>query len=161
MKTPIRDTESVMAMQVCFVTDDIERTLAFFGDIIGKPTPEIGKEPPVELARPRYLGEDTNIGFRQAAFTWRNTIIEFIEPDQTPSAWRDWLDRHGPSVHHLGFTVPDMDAASESLTEAGVPTLQDGHFPGGRYAYTDSEKQLGTLIELLEIDPAAVPEDSK
>ena len=39
-----------------------------------------------------------------------------------------------------------------SFEKGGYPLLQKGEFAGGRYAYFDTEKQLGALIELLEFD---------
>jgi methylmalonyl-CoA/ethylmalonyl-CoA epimerase len=162
VKTPIREKDSVMAMQLCFVTEDIEQSMAFFGAIVAKDVPEIGNEPPIELARPRYLGEHAEFGFRIASMVWRGTIIEFIQPDHRPSAWREFLDRNGPGIHHVGFAVPDIDATVESLAEIGVPLLQDGYFPGGRYAYSNSEPQLGAVIELLQFDdPESIAEDMR
>jgi catechol 2,3-dioxygenase-like lactoylglutathione lyase family enzyme len=152
METPIRESEGVLAMQVCFVTDDLDRSLAYFADIIGQPVPTINQQPPIDVARPRYLGQTSKLGFRQAMFSWRGTLIEFIEPDDEPSTWRDFLDRKGPSVHHLGFTVANFDATQDELSQMGMPVLQDGFFPGGRYAFTDSEQELGVVIELLELD---------
>jgi hypothetical protein len=162
VKTPIRESESVMAMQLCFVTEDIEESMAFFGAIIDKSVPEIGSEPPIEVARSRYLGQEAEFGFRIASMVWRSTIIEFIQPDHRPSAWREFLDRNGPGIHHVGFAVPDIDATVESLAGIGVPLLQDGFFDGGRYAYSDSEPQLGAVIELLQFDdPESIAPDMR
>ena len=39
-----------------------------------------------------------------------------------------------------------------TFEKGGYPLLQKGEFTGGRYAYMDTEKNLGALIELLEFD---------
>jgi catechol 2,3-dioxygenase-like lactoylglutathione lyase family enzyme len=153
MQAPIRESEGVLALQICFVTDDLDRSLAYFTDMIGQPVPPTNEQSPPDVARARYLGQASKLGFRTAQLSWRGTLIEFIEPDDEPSTWRDFLDRKGPGVHHLGFTVANFDATRDELSGKGMTVLQEAFFPGGRYAYCDSERELGVVIELLEVEP--------
>ena len=90
-----------------------------------------------------------------AFFEFGNTTLELIEPDDQPELLARLLDRNGPGFHHIAFKVKrnedKIDAASR---KTDYPLLQKGEFTGGRYAYVDTEPQLGAMIELLEFDKA-------
>ena len=121
-------------------------------EMLGIPVPELKSTPPVEIAKPRYNGELAVLGCRQINMRWGGIGIEFIEPDENPSTWRDFLERRGPGIHHIGFRVSDMAAKNEEFHAEGYPTIQEGSFHGGCYAYNNTEPDLGILIELLQFD---------
>ena len=35
--------------------------------------------------------------------------LELIQPNEEPSTWREFLDKHGEGVHHLAFNVNGMN----------------------------------------------------
>jgi hypothetical protein len=78
--------------------------------------------------------------------------IELIEPVDGPSTWRDQLDAGGDSLHHIAFVVDGMADRLAYLAGNEIPLVQRGEYTGGRYAYVDATKQLGTVLELLEND---------
>lgn len=59
----------------------------------------------------------------------------------------------GGCMHHLAFTVDDLDEAVAGLETAGATVLVEGKFGGGRFAYLDSEEKAGILYELMEMAP--------
>ena len=100
-------------------------------------------------ANTRYYGEPSSATAKLAFFDMGQVRLELIEPDETPSTWRDFLNAHGPGIHHIAFNVNDMEEATARLGEAGIPTVQTGDFPGGCYAYCDGTARLGAILELL------------
>jgi 4-hydroxyphenylpyruvate dioxygenase-like putative hemolysin len=78
--------------------------------------------------------------------------VELIEPIDEPSTWRDHLDQHGDSLHHLAFRIQGMPQTLAYLHSKGVPLIQRGEYTGGRYAYVDGREELGVILELLEND---------
>ena len=78
--------------------------------------------------------------------------VELIEPIGEPSTWKDQLDRHGDSLHHIAFQIQGMQEKVAYLDSRGVPLVQRGEYTGGRYAYVDGGAQLGCILELLEND---------
>ncbi len=150
MKTQLFDDKVVF--QVCFVTKDLEKTAKWFCDFFDAEMPEIITSGPRSEAETEYLGEPSDARCRLAIFSFGNTDIELIEPDQHPSCWRDFLERNGPGCHHIAFKVRGMKEKVANFAAAGAPLLQRGEFRGGRYAYVDTEPQLGALVELLEFD---------
>ncbi|MEF2070066.1 VOC family protein [Consotaella aegiceratis] len=143
-----------VVMQLCFVTDDLERSVAWFADLTGKEPAHRGKSAAPEVAQATYQGKPATITFRLALFRFANIDLEFLEPGPEPSTWRDQLNEKGPGFHHFAFRTRDMGQRRDYLTAKGVPMIQHGEFEGqdGRYEYFDSTPQMGAIIELLEWD---------
>ena len=80
------------------------------------------------------------------------TTVRHLEPIDGPSTWKDQLDAHGDSLHHIAFTVDGMRERLDHLAGHGIPLVQRGEYTGGRYAYVDATGQLGAVLELLEND---------
>lgn len=139
-------------LQISFVTDDLERSTTWFAELLGIEPPALRSSPAPEDARAEYLGQPSRLQCRQSVLRWAGVAVEFIEPNAEPSTWREFLDRRGAGVHHIGFVVRDRDAVSARLSAAGYPSVQKGEFAGGRYSYSDTEPVLGALVELLEYD---------
>jgi FdrA protein len=49
---------------------------------------------------------------------------ELLEPDRDGTI-SQYLEEHGPGLHHIGVSVADLDAAVERLTAAGATTFYD------------------------------------
>ncbi|HTN60691.1 MAG TPA: lactoylglutathione lyase, partial [Devosia sp.] len=76
------------------------------------------------------------------------------------SAWRDLLEQKGPGCHHIAFKTTNLTKRDAYLESKGHKLLQRGEFDGshGRYAYYDTVKALGVMIELLEFDTDKEPQ---
>lgn len=135
--------------QVAIVVRDIEKSTATYARLFNQPVPKILLTDPEEQAHTRYRGAPTPARAKLAFFQLGPVQLELIEPVGGPSTWRDQLDQHGESVHHLAFHVPDLASALTELNAQDMPTIQTGDFPGGSYAYVDSHAKLGVVLELL------------
>ena len=146
--------EEDVVLQLCFITDDLEKSVAWFADLTGKEPAHIGGSAAPEVAQATYKGESAIITFRLALFSFGNIDLEFLEPGPEPSTWRDQLNEKGPGFHHCAIRTPDMKKRREDLESKGLPMIQHGEFEGqdGRYEYFDSTPQMGAIIELLEWD---------
>lgn len=133
----------------CVVVDDIEKAVDSYQKLLGCERPRIKMTGAPEDARVQYRGEPTNARAIQAFVQMDSLRIELLQPDGNPSTWRDFLDRNGNSFHHIAYDVPDMDAALELFASYGAPLLQMGYYNGGVYAYIDSERTFGVMLELL------------
>ena len=150
MGEPYVDEKSVF--QICFVTADMDKTKSWLAGLLDMPVPDTHVTGPRSETDAEYLGEPMDAGCKLAFFEMGNTTIELIEPDAHPSCWRDFLDRNGPGCHHIAFKVGGMKQKIATFEKGGYPLLQKGEFTGGRYAYVNTEPQLGILVELLEFD---------
>jgi methylmalonyl-CoA/ethylmalonyl-CoA epimerase len=148
-------------MQICFVTDNLERSLHWFADLTGKTPSHIGKAADPDEAKAMYMGKPATVGCRLALFRFSNIDVEFLEPGPESSAWRDLLEEKGPGCHHIAFRTRNMSKRTAYLVHKGHAELQRAEFDGagGRYAYFDTVPQLGVQIELLEWNNDMEPQD--
>jgi hypothetical protein len=104
------------------------------------------------LARTEYQGAPTPARAKLAFFHLGQVDLELIEPIDEPSTWKDQLDQHGDSLHHIAFQIQGMPQQLAYLSAKGIPLVQRGEYTGGRYAYMDGGPRLGAILELLESD---------
>ncbi len=79
--------------------------------------------------------------------------LELVAPLAAGTALTRFLDRRGPSVHHVAYAVDDIDAAIAVLRERGVEMIDEVARPGidgSRVAFVHPKSSLGVLTELVE-----------
>ncbi len=159
MDKRLLDEDAVM--QICFVTDDVEKSAAWFSDLTGKPIPPEGKAAEPDEAQAIYMGKPASVGCRIMMFKFGNIDVEFLQPGPEKSAWRDLLEEKGPGCHHIAFRTTNLTKRDAYLKSKGHDLLQRGEFDGGhgRYAYYDTVKALGVMVELLEFDSNKEPQN--
>lgn len=139
-------------MQVGLIVRDIEAKARAWAQILGLPMPEIMITDSYERAQTEYQGKRSDARARLAFFHLGQVDLELIEPIGEPSTWNDQLVAHGDSLHHIAFLIKGMPEQVAYLGAEGLPLLQRGEYPGGRYAYFDGVAKLGAILELLEND---------
>ena len=119
---------------------------------VGMPVPEIIVTDTVDVARTEYVGESTSARAKLAFFHLGQVDVELIEPIDGPSTWKDQLDAHGDSLHHIAVHIKGMPDTLAYLNSKDIDLVQRGEYAGGRYAYVDAIDELGRILELLEND---------
>ncbi len=139
-------------IQVGVMVNDIERTLARYCEVLGLATPPVQVTPGYDVVETTYFGRRCDGTAKLAFMNFGQITIELIEPDATPSVWRDWLNAHGEGAHHIAFPVTDTRRVTDYLATHGIPVSQWGYYGdrSGMYTYVESENALGTTVELLE-----------
>jgi methylmalonyl-CoA/ethylmalonyl-CoA epimerase len=82
--------------------------------------------------------------------------LQLLAPLSESSAIAKFIDRSGPGMQQLAFTVADVDAASEALRARGAQLLYDEPrrgTAGSRINFVHPRSTGGVLVELVE--PAA------
>jgi len=80
---------------------------------------------------------------------------EWCKPVEGPTAYEEHMKLHGEGFHHIGVRVDEMDQAIAAWSERGFPVLNSGAWgeegkPGsGRFAYIDTDRIGGVIVELL------------
>ena len=139
--------------QIGFVVNDIEKTSQAFADCLGVEKPQWSLTDTIDKTHGEFNGQPCPARAKLAFFHVGETLdIELIEPDETPSVWRNVLNEKGEGVHHIAFVVNGMKEKILALEGNGMKLLQRGEYTGGRYAYIDCVDQLKTIVELLEND---------
>jgi len=93
-----------------------------------------------------------------AAFTLRfgigqlgASVVELIEPLSGTTLYSQHLAEKGPGLHHLAFSVLDLDAARAALTGRGYNCLQNGNITDlVDFSYYEAA-ELGCIVEPLSL----------
>jgi hypothetical protein len=98
------------------------------------------------------LATDMSVAIAQ----WGEVQIELIvQHDAAASIYTEFLARHGEGLQHLGVMTTSLDAHLERLRPLGIEPVQWGATANGmRFAYIDTDRQAGGMIELIETGPA-------
>jgi methylmalonyl-CoA/ethylmalonyl-CoA epimerase len=138
--------------QIGLVVNDIEKAARAWSEALGAAVPEIIITAPAEVARTEYMGEPSTARAKLTFFHIGSIMLELIEPIEGNSTWKDHLEGHGPSLHHIAFEVDNIKDLVANLGNDEMTLVQRGEFEGGRYAYLDGQEHFGAIIELLEND---------
>jgi methylmalonyl-CoA/ethylmalonyl-CoA epimerase len=146
---PLLNATGGVAAQVGILVADIDTAMAAYG-----PTQawRIWTFRPEMLEGPTFRGEPAEYVFR-AALNGTTPQLELIEHISGAGIYDEWLADHDYGLHHLGFYVDDLVAATEEMEQAGFETIQFGLGTGadgsGGYAYFDTMEALGYLVEAI------------
>jgi hypothetical protein len=106
------------------------------------------------VSRMTRKGRDTDYAMRIALSYFGPMRIELIEQIKGDTVYRDFIRDHGYGIQHLGVLVDDMATALALAKDAGIEMVMDGAGFGpdddGHYAYLDTEKLIGTTLELIQ-----------
>ena len=79
--------------------------------------------------------------------------VEVLKPLSDDNGVARFLDKRGPGLHHIAYSVPDIDAAMKALRAEGREFTSDAPMTGRgghRIAFIHPRSAGGVLIELLE-----------
>jgi methylmalonyl-CoA/ethylmalonyl-CoA epimerase len=85
-----------------------------------------------------------------------NTRIQLLAPLNDDSTIAKFIDRNGPGVQQVAYTVADIDAVSATLRQRGMRLLYEAPRRGtsdSRVNFIHPKDAGGVLVELVE--PAA------
>ncbi len=142
---------SMKINQYAFAIRDPEPVSAFWQSV-GLPELQINHP---ELGETKYYGELTDHQLIQGWQRHGTVSYEWCIPVKPPIVYEDHIQLHGEGIHHLAFSVDDMDKVLEDYTSRGFVVSMGGTWgekgePGsGRYEYIDLEDFGGVTMELL------------
>ena len=139
-------------IQVNIVVDDIHRAAKAWAALLGIPEPEIR----VNHLRSNgdypytYRGQDIPCDLQVCDIDMGSWVLELHQADETPSSFREFQNRHGFGVHHLGFEVGDnRDEVIRELQALGFDTERTvGIYPGSSWTIVDTEDVLGVNLNI-------------
>ena len=84
--------------------------------------------------------------------------VQLLAPLSAESTIAKFLDRNGPGMQQLAYTVTDIDSASAALRERGVRLLYEEPrrgTAGSKVNFVHPKDAGGVLVELVEPNRAA------
>jgi len=149
MKNPINFDGFI---QICLVVEDVEKAAETWSKLFNVAMPKINVDPPREDPQLTYRGKSARYGIKMAVIQAGPFVLELIEPDENDSTFKEFLDKHGNGVHHIGFEVGDRrDAIIDELEALGFAMRTVGYYPGSSWTVVDSEDKLGVNLNIKPV----------
>jgi methylmalonyl-CoA/ethylmalonyl-CoA epimerase len=115
----------------------IAESLPFFRDVLGL----------------REVGLDDSDGARIVGFRAGEPLVELLEADDPSSPIARFVAKRGPGIHHICFSVDDLDAMLERCRDAGIQLIDERPrigAEGKRIAFLHPRSTGGVLVELSD-----------
>ena len=130
-------SDSPRIAHVGMAVTDIDTALAFYRDVLGcDPGPE-----------------ESFDGARIVSLPFGDSEVELLQPLAPDSPIAKFLERRGPGIHHICYSVPDLDSALEACRQNGYRLVDEKPRAGAggrRVAFLHPKSTNGILIELTE-----------
>jgi 4-hydroxyphenylpyruvate dioxygenase-like putative hemolysin len=73
--------------------------------------------------------------------------IQLCQPGEGKSPYKDFLEKKGEGVYHLGFVVDNIDDSEASLEKLGLRVLSSGRREDGSgFSYFDTAGKAGVVL---------------
>lgn len=139
-------------LQVCIVTPDMDATLEHFWTKLGVGPWRVYLFEPPDLSV-RLRGQEVICSWWLAmAFDPGGFMYEVIQPDQGPTIFQEFIDKHGGGIHHYAVATPNgFEETIEQFRQRGLGTLMEAQWREMRVAFIDTEPLFGTPIEIWDL----------
>ncbi len=117
----------------------IEDQQAFYGDTLGLEFENVEDVPSQQV--------------RVAFFRAGDIRIELLEPTSADSPVAKFIEKRGEGLHHVAYTVDDIQARIAELRESGLRMIDETPRPGAHHmqiAFLHPKSSFGVLTELCE-----------
>ena len=150
LATPLKKEQFI---QLTIVVNDIHKAAKAWAALLNVPEPEIwtnhlesnGEYPYT------YRGKDDKpCDLQMCMIEMGDWVLELHQIDENPSTFREFINKHGQGVHHIGFEVGDArDEVIKELKEMGFDTERTiGVYPGSSWTIVGSEDVLGVNLNI-------------
>ncbi len=80
--------------------------------------------------------------------------LQLVQPGEGKSIYKDFLERHGQGLFHMGFVVGDIDAAQTRGEQMGLKPLSSGRRENGSgFTYFHTAEQAGVNLLVRQSPP--------
>jgi methylmalonyl-CoA/ethylmalonyl-CoA epimerase len=96
---------------------------------------------------------DDSDGAKIVGFAAGEALVELLEADAPDSPIARYLEKRGPGIHHICFSVDDLDATLDRCRAAGIKLIDEKPRVGAegkRIAFLHPRSTAGVLIELSD-----------
>jgi methylmalonyl-CoA/ethylmalonyl-CoA epimerase len=146
--------------QIAVVVRDLDAAAAGHTALIGNGPWRVYEFGPHMMSRYEMLGRPATAR-TLVALNDSRPQVEILQPLSGPSIYQDWLEERGDGLHHIAAIVESVDDLTLAAAADGIEVISSGEGFGtggsGKFAYLDTQAQLGTILELVE-PPAGLGE---
>ncbi len=137
-------------LHVSMVVKDMDKAIKLFESLGVGPFPPFLGGPGMAFTGKTVRGKpsDYDMDLRFARGDMGGIGFELIQPLKGRSIYDEFLEKKGEGLHHLAYMVEDIDAEIADMEKRGFKVIQTGAMPNSRWAYFDTDKLGGMVIEL-------------
>jgi methylmalonyl-CoA/ethylmalonyl-CoA epimerase len=136
--------------QVGIVVRDMDKSIEFYSTVFG-----LGpfQEMEYRLEGVLYRGKPSDCKMKLAMAQSGSIEIELIQVLEGETPHTEFLREKGEGLHHLRFSVDDLDGKLAEYAEQGIEPVWQHSMPeiGFSWAYLNTDTTSGVMIELVEI----------
>ena len=142
--------------QIALIVEDLQQAMSHYHDSMGYGPWQCYQYDPESVPHLRYRGRPTEARWKFAMTDVNGLNFELIEPVSTgDNIYSEFVERGGYGLHHVGINVPNTEEVCRIAAESSIETIMEGRGFGaggdGHFAYLDTVKLLGMIVELREI----------
>ncbi|MBN2155105.1 MAG: VOC family protein [Candidatus Lokiarchaeota archaeon] len=135
--------------QIGIVVPDMEKTIKFFEEVMGLGPFNVL---PREAETCELHGKQTSFQLKTGFAFLSGIQLELIQVINGKSAHSEFLEKNpNGGIHHIAIYVEDLESEVQKYSIAGVELIARGEYMRTKWAYLDSTKQSGLLLELIEL----------
>jgi methylmalonyl-CoA/ethylmalonyl-CoA epimerase len=138
--------------QVAFVVRNLDAAQNFFTEKMGISRFYVIENFGSRATDKTFRGRTVEHNFSIALPYSSNTQVELIQHLSGDTCYKEFLERRGEGMQHLGFFIEDREQHQRVLTEFtknGFSVLQSGRFGDAAYTYFDTESTIGAVMEIV------------
>ena len=100
----------------------------------------------------KLIEESVEGRFRWAQYDFGTDAsrLELIAPEAEDTFLTEYLDEHGPGLHHVTLEVADIDAIAAAVEEAGLDVVEYREYDDWTEAFVPPSNPTGALFQLFE-----------
>jgi catechol 2,3-dioxygenase-like lactoylglutathione lyase family enzyme len=81
--------------------------------------------------------------------------LQVVQPGEGRSIYKDFLEKKGEGIFHLGFVVDDIERSEAEARSMGLEVISSGRRDNGSgFAYFDTVESCGITLLLRQSPPA-------
>jgi methylmalonyl-CoA/ethylmalonyl-CoA epimerase len=141
---------------LCVVVRDIDRAQRFYESVGIGPWHDY---PPLDDFTDLDMPDADGFRALTYRYAWIGDLqLQLCQPGPGATPQRRFLDERGDGVFHVGFEVPDADAADVDAAARGVRALMRGRRANGSgFTYFDTADRAGVILEIRQSPPGEAP----
>jgi hypothetical protein len=132
--------------QLSYVYKDIKKQTKVMEELYGVPSFALMEN--ITHQNATYRGKESNIVTDYAFGRLFNLQIELQQWKSGGCLFKEFIEQGKEGLHSIGIYVDDLDAYIEEFKKKGIEVIQTGQVGKQKFAYLDTEKTFGFLLEI-------------
>ena len=132
--------------QLSYVYEDVKAQAKIMEDLYG--IPQFAQMEDITHQNATYRGKEVSIVVDYAFSRLLNVQVESQQWKSGDSLFKDFIDQGKEGLHSIGVYVEDLEAYIDQFKKRGIEVLQTGQVSKFKFAYLDTEKTFGFLLEI-------------